>query len=33
MALSDAYNLAVTCGQDGMVKAWDFLRGETYFSQ
>jgi WD40 repeat protein len=33
MAMSDAYNMCVTCGQDGMVKVWDYLRGEAYYQQ
>jgi WD40 repeat protein len=30
--MSDAYNMAVTCGQDGMVKIWDYTRAEAYYS-
>ncbi len=33
IAVSDAYNMAVTCGGDGMVKVWDYLRAEVYYSQ
>jgi WD40 repeat protein len=32
MAMSDAYNMAVTCGEDGMVKVWDYTRAEAYYS-
>jgi WD40 repeat protein len=32
LAVSDAYNMAVTCGADGFVKVWDYLRGEVYYS-
>lgn len=33
MAISDAYNMCVTCGHDGTVKVWDFLRADAYYSQ
>ena len=33
MAISDAYNMCVTCGHDGTVKVWDFLRADPYYSQ
>jgi len=32
LAMSDAYNMAVTCGEDGMVKVWDYTRAEAYYS-
>lgn len=32
MAMSDAYNMAVTCGEDGMIKVWDYTRSEAYYS-
>jgi WD40 repeat protein len=33
LALSDSYNMAVTCSEDGVVKVWDYLRGVEYYSQ
>jgi WD40 repeat protein len=33
MAMSDAYNMALSCGEDGMVKVWDYTRAEAYYSQ
>ena len=33
LALSDAYNMAVTCSTDGTVKVWDYCRQEEYYSQ
>ena len=33
LALSDSYNMAVTCGIDGTVKVWDYIRGQEYYSQ
>jgi len=32
LALSDSYNMAVTCSVDGMVKVWDYFRGEEFYS-
>lgn len=32
-ALSDAYNMAVTVGEDGMVKVWDYSRKQEYYSK
>jgi hypothetical protein len=32
MVLSDSYNMAVSCGVDGMVKVWDYCRAEEYYS-
>lgn len=33
MAVSDAYNMALTCSEDGTVKVWDYTRAEAYYSQ
>lgn len=32
-ALSDAYNMAITCSQDGMVKVWDFVRKKIQYQR
>ena len=32
-ALSDAYNMAVTVGEDGMIKVWDYSRKQEYYSK
>lgn len=32
MAVSDAYNMALTCSEDGTVKVWDYTRAEAYYS-
>lgn len=33
LALSDAYNMGVTVGQDGTVKVWDYVRNTEYYSK
>lgn len=33
MAISDAYNMALSCAEDGTVKVWDYTRAEAYYSQ
>jgi WD40 repeat protein len=33
MAVSDAYNMALTCGNDGTIKLWDYCREQEYYSQ
>jgi len=33
MAVSDKYNLAVTCSEDGNIKLWDYIRGKPLYER
>jgi len=33
LALSDAYNMGITVGQDGTVKVWDYIRNKEFYSK
>ena len=31
LAVSDAFNMAITCSEDGMVKVWDYCRKKVFY--
>jgi len=33
LAISDAFNMAITCSEDGMVKVWDYCRKRVLYSK